>query len=131
MIRDVVRHPRRQKTFDKYGYAPAIASGDFLFVSGQVGVDDDGKPVTDPAAQAEAAFANLAEVLDAAGCSFDHVLEMTSYHVDMHTHFKAFAAAKSKAFPEAPYPAWTAIGVSALANPALLFEIKATARRSS
>lgn len=131
MIRDVVRHPRRQKTFDTYGYSPAVASGDFLFVSGQVGVDDNGKPVADPAAQAEAAFANLAEVLAAAGCTFDHVLEITSYHVDMHEHFEAFAAAKGKAFPAAPYPAWTAIGVSALAIPALLFEVKATVQRSS
>ena len=53
---------------------------------------------------------------------------MTSFHVDMRTRFEAFGAAKQTVFGEAPYPSWTAIGVSGLADPALLAEIKVVAK---
>mgnify|MGYP001795286652 FL=1 len=55
-------------------------------------------------------------------------MEVTSFHVDMRTRFEAFGAAKQTVFGEAPYPSWTAIGVSGLADPALLAEIKVVAK---
>ena len=127
-MRDVVYPENRQASYDAYGYSAAVKSGGFLFVSGQVGIDDAGAAIKDPARQFQAAFSNLGEVLSAAGCGFDDVVDITSFHVNMQAHFDAFAAAKQRVFPEAPFPNWTAIGVVNLADADLLLEIKAIAR---
>jgi enamine deaminase RidA (YjgF/YER057c/UK114 family) len=99
-----------------------------LFVSGQVGVADDGTAIVEPAAQIELAFENLMLVLDAAGCSMDDVVDVTSFHVDMHRHFESFRAIKEKVFPAPPFPNWTAVGVATLVDPTLILEIKVIAR---
>jgi len=117
-----------QASYETYGYSAAIKTEGFLFVSGQVGVDRNGDAVEGVQAQFDLAFENLAQVLAAAGCSFADVIDITSFHVDMFDHFEQFAAAKRSVFPEPPFPAWTAIGVVTLANPALLLEIKAIAK---
>ena len=127
-MRDVVFPAEKQPVYEAYGYSAAVRSGGFLFVSGQVGIDDTGQAIIDPTRQFRAAFANLSAVLGAAGCGFDDVVDVTSFHVDMYTHFDAFAAAKQASFPAAPYPNWTAVGVVNLADPGLLLEIKATAK---
>lgn len=118
----------RQATYDAYGYSAAIRSGDLLFVSGQVGVDRDGKAIAGAKEQFAQVFENLRQVLVAAGCSFDDIIDVTSFHVDMFTHFDAFSAAKQRVFPEPPFPNWTAIGAATLADPDLLLEIKVIAR---
>lgn len=118
----------KQANYEAYGYSAAIKSGGFLFVSGQVGVDDAGIAISDPAEQFAQAFRNLGGVLEAAGTDFRSIVDITSFHVDMYAHFDTFAAAKQKVFPSAPFPNWTAVGVANLADPALLLEIKATAR---
>lgn len=127
-MRDVVYPDNRQATYDAYGYSAAVRSGGFLFVSGQVGVDGTGAAIKDPARQFETAFSNLGEVLSAAGCGFDDVVDVTSFHVSMSEHFDEFAAAKQRVFPEAPFPNWTAIGVVNLVEADLLLEIKVIAR---
>lgn len=127
-MRDVVFPPEKQSVYENYGYSAAVKSGGFLFVSGQVGIDDTGQAIADPLAQFDQAFANLGAVLSAAGCSFDDVVDVTTFHVDMHTHFEAFATAKGKVFDQPPFPNWTAVGVVELAVPGLLMEIKVTAR---
>jgi enamine deaminase RidA (YjgF/YER057c/UK114 family) len=55
---------------------------------------------------------------------------MTTFHVGLMEHLRAFVEAKDEVVGE-PYPAWTAIGVSALAMPGALVEVKITARRPS
>lgn len=129
-MRDVVFPENTQANYDAYGYAAAVRSGGFLFVSGQVGVDAAGNAIAEPSAQFEQAFANLKGVLAAAGCGFDDIVDVTTFHVNMYEHFEAFAAAKQTAFPNPPFPNWTAIGVVNLADPALLLEIKVTAKLS-
>jgi len=118
----------KQAVYESYGYSAAIRSGEFLFVSGQVGVDRDGKAIVGANEQFTQAFENLRQVLEAAGCSFDDIVDVTSFHVDMFTHFDAFAAAKQRVFPEPPFPNWTAIGVVTLADLDLLLEVKVIAR---
>lgn len=118
----------KQESYETYGYSAAIKSGIFLFVSGQVGADSNGNAVQDPAAQFDIAFENLEKVLEAARCYFDDVVDVTSFHVDMFSHFDAFAAAKQKVFPKVPFLNWTSIGVVTLTDPALLLEIKVIAQ---
>lgn len=128
MTRTAVFPDGKQEVYEQYGYSAAILSGDLLFVSGQVGVDSNGVAIEDPRAQIAQAFENLAQVLDAAGCTMDDIVDVTSFHVDMFAHFDIVGAEKRKAFPATPYPSWTAVGVTNLADPTLLLEIKVIAR---
>lgn len=124
--RDVVFPAGRQALYEINKYSAAVRSGDLLFVSGQVGSREDGSPEPDFAKQVQLAFDNLAAVLKAAGASFDDIVDVTTFHTRPEQQFDTVLAAKSKAFPGAPYPSWTAVGVNWLAG--FDFEIKVIAR---
>lgn len=124
--RDPVFPENRHALYEAHGYSAAIRSGDLLFVSGQVGSREDGSPEPDFERQVRLAFSNLRATLAAAGCTMDDVIDVTSFHTDPDAQFPAIMAAKQEAFPEAPYPAWTALGVTWLAG--FDFEIKVVAR---
>ena len=124
--RDVVFPKGRQALYEQNAYSAAVRTGDFLFVSGQVGSREDGSSEPDFAAQVQLAFDNLQRVLTAAGASFEDIVDVTSFHTDPDTQFETVMAAKARAFPEKPYPNWTAVGVTWLAG--FDFEIKVIAR---
>ena len=71
----------RQDLYTRNKYSPAISSGGFLFVSGQVGSREDGSPEPDPEAQLRLAFTHLNAVLAAGGCTFDDIVDFTLYVV--------------------------------------------------
>jgi enamine deaminase RidA (YjgF/YER057c/UK114 family) len=91
-----------------------------------VGSRDDGSPEPDFERQVERAFDNLKATLGAAGCGFDDVLDVTTFHTDPKCQFEAVMRVKNQNFRELPHPAWTAIGVNWLAG--FDFEIKVIAR---
>lgn len=124
--REAVFPKNRQALYEKYQYSAAIRSGDFLFVSGQVGSDPDGSPLPDFAEQVRLAFSNLEATLAAGGCTFDDIVDVTTFHTDPEKQFPTVMAVKNEVFSKAPYPTWTAIGVNWLAG--FDFEIKVTAR---
>jgi enamine deaminase RidA (YjgF/YER057c/UK114 family) len=113
--------------YERFHFAPAIKDGSYLFCSGQLGNDAQNQVADDPETQFTRAFANVKTVLEAAGCTFDHVVEMTTFHVGLQAHLRTFMQVKDR-FVALPYPAWTAIGVSELAFPGALVEIKVMAR---
>jgi enamine deaminase RidA (YjgF/YER057c/UK114 family) len=106
-------------------FSQAVRSGDNVWVSGQVGIDDKWKAAEGVEAQARLAFQNLQNVIREAGGSLDDVVELTTFHTSM-DGMKDFLKVKSEFFPK-DYPAWTAVGVTELAMPKLLLEIRATA----
>jgi enamine deaminase RidA (YjgF/YER057c/UK114 family) len=124
--RDAVFPANRHALYEAHGYSPAIRSGDLLFVSGQVGSRPDGAPEPDFAAQVRLAFANLEATLAAAGCTFDDIVDVTTFHTDPEYQFETIMAVKNEIFPRPPYPNWTAVGVTWLAG--FDFEIKVIAR---
>ena len=124
--RDAVFPAGRHALYATHRYSAAIRSDDLLFVSGQVGSRDDGSPAPDFEAQVRLAFANLEATLRAAGCGFDDIVDVTTFHTDPARQFDTVLAVKDEIFPQAPYPAWTAIGVTWLAG--FDFEIKVIAR---
>jgi len=94
-------------------FSQAVRAGDFLFLSGQVGLDASGRLVDGGiTAQAEQIFTNLAAVLDAAGKSFADVVRAGVFLADM-GDFAALNAVYAKHFDE-PYPARTTVAVAAL-----------------
>jgi len=117
-----------EASYERLHFAPAVRDGQRLFCSGQTGGDAGGKLADEPEAQFAQAFENVASVLEAGGASLADIIEMTTYHVDFDAHIGAFVGVKER-FIEAPYPAWTAIGVSSLAFGALA-EIRVIARVS-
>ncbi|WP_092398594.1 RidA family protein [Pseudomonas sp. NFACC39-1] len=108
------------------GYAPAVKVGKTLYCAGQVGRTPELSVIEDPEQQFLAAWENLRLVLESGGCEFEDVVEMTTYHVDMHRHMPVFRRVKDKVFPRSTC-AWTCIGVGELARPGLLVEIKCVA----
>ncbi|RVU17454.1 RidA family protein [Methylobacterium oryzihabitans] len=124
--RDAIFPPGRRALYDRHRYSAAIRSGDLLFVSGQVGSREDGSPEPDFAAQVGLAFERLNAVLAAAGCSFDDVVDVTTFHTDPERQFEAVMAVRDTVIGAPPYPNWTAVGVTWLAG--FDFEIKAIAR---
>jgi enamine deaminase RidA (YjgF/YER057c/UK114 family) len=107
-------------------YSPAIRANGLVFVSGLVGARADGSPEPDTEAQIRLAFQNLLGVLDAAGCTFDDVVDSTLYLVDPDGDFETLLKVMPEFWGEAPYPALTGIGVNWLAG--FRFEIKVIAR---
>lgn len=124
--RDVVFPAGRQALYEQHRYSPAVRAEGFLFVSGQVGSREDGSPEPDFEAQVRLAFANLQATLRAAGCGLDDIVDVTTFHTDPGRQLDTVLAVKNDIFPQAPYPAWTALGVNWLAG--FDFEIKVVAR---
>ncbi|MFI0472503.1 RidA family protein [Halomonas sp. HMF6819] len=124
--RDVVFPRKRQALYEQDGYSAAVRANGFLFVSGQVGSREDGTPEPDLARQIQLAFDNLQGVLEAAGASFDDIVDVTSFHTDPEAQFESVLTAKARVFPDPPYPNWTMIGVNWLAG--FDFEIKVIAK---
>lgn len=124
--RDAIFPANRHALYDAHRYSAAIRTGDLLFVSGQVGSRVDGSPEPDFAAQVQLAFDNLSAVLKAAGCTFDDVVDVTTFHTDPARQFETVTAVRAKVIGSPPYPNWTAVGVNWLAG--FDFEIKVIAR---
>jgi enamine deaminase RidA (YjgF/YER057c/UK114 family) len=95
--------------------------------------------VTEPEAQFVQTFENVKKVLNAAGATFDHVVEMVTYHVtspELYTtsgqqpltipYLPLFIQVKERYFINS-YPTWTGVGVTTLSTPGLIVEIKCTA----
>lgn len=116
----------RHALYEEHRYSAAIQSGDLLFVSGQVGSRGDGTPEPDFERQVQLAFDNLKTTLDAAGCTFDDLVDVTTFHTDPENQFATIMEVRQRIFTKSPYPNWTAVGVNWLAG--FDFEIKVIAR---
>jgi enamine deaminase RidA (YjgF/YER057c/UK114 family) len=116
-----------QNIRQRFGYSPGVRVGQLLYIAGQVGRDTELKVIEGKEAQFAQAFENVKKVLTAAGASFDQVVEMVTYHTDMHD-LALFIEVKNRYFRNPDrLPTWTAITTPALAMPGLFVEIKCTA----
>jgi enamine deaminase RidA (YjgF/YER057c/UK114 family) len=114
---------------ESFMMAPAIRAGDFVFISGVVGYIPLDTERTSEAYEAAIrdAFMRTETVLNAAGTGWADVVEMTSFHVDMRAHQEIFRSVREEFVSQAPYPAWTGIGVEQLWSDALFVEIRVKA----
>jgi 2-iminobutanoate/2-iminopropanoate deaminase len=79
-------------------FSPAVAVGDWIFLSGQGGFDASGTLVSDAVeAQTEQTFRNIETLLAEAGASLDDVVSCLVHLVDL-DDFPAFNAIYAKQF---------------------------------
>lgn len=114
---------------DEWHLSPVLDTGEFVFFSGITGTHPDLSVTSDPTEQFRDTFRFLLANLRVAGLAFEHIVEMTTYHVELRKHLDAFVRVKDE-FMTKPYPAWTAIGVTELITEGTLLEIRAIAKRS-
>ncbi len=108
-------------------YSQAIVHGDLVFCSGQLGLDPStGKLKEGAVEQTRQALTNLEAVLRGAGSSLHHALKVTVYLTDL-SCFPQMNDVYANFFVP-PYPARTAIQVSALPKGAMV-EIDVIAER--
>jgi enamine deaminase RidA (YjgF/YER057c/UK114 family) len=125
VTRDVIVPPSQQAMYDQFHFAPAVRANGLLLCSGQLGAVNGKVPES-----AEEEFRNawnaIGDVLSEADLDFGHIIEYTSFHVNMHEHLGAFMKVRDE-FLQAPWPAWTAIGTTGLAIPGPRVEIRVMA----
>jgi enamine deaminase RidA (YjgF/YER057c/UK114 family) len=141
--REVIIPEGMEILYEKYHYCPGIKVGNILYISGQVGRDENLQVVAETEAQFVQTFENVKKVLSAAGASFDDVVEMITYHVTginlgdsqvsdsgsqqfVIPHLPLFIQVKDRYFTN-KFPTWTGVGITALSTPGLIVEIKCTA----
>ena len=95
-------------------YSQAIRAGDWVFLSGQVGIDPaTGRLVAGGfAAEVRRVLANLRAVLQAAGCDYGNVVRITVYLTDL-ALFPELNRLYEEAFGQAR-PARVTVGVAGL-----------------
>ncbi|MCF8373930.1 MAG: RidA family protein [Bacteroidales bacterium] len=110
--------------------------GDFVYVSGTssrrpdnsfdgVEVDEMGTTNLDIRAQTRAVIENLREILQSVGCELEHIVDMTSFLVNMND-FGGYNEVYAEYFGY-DGPTRTTVAVHQLPHPHLLIELKVTA----
>jgi len=105
-----------------------VARGTLVFLRGQVGQDLETSQTVglgDPAAQADQAMRNVAQLLSEAGSSLDHICRIQVYLVDR-AHREAVYQAIGR-WLKGVFPVSTGLIVQGLARPEWLMEIEVTA----
>ncbi len=109
------------------GYSDAVVVGDLVILAGVVAVPEEGDENMQPAFTR--AFEHIGATLERAGVGWDDVVELETFHAGpMGPQLDEFVEVKNR-YISAPFPAWTAVGVTELYEPTALVEIKVTARR--
>jgi 2-iminobutanoate/2-iminopropanoate deaminase len=105
-----------------------IRVGDFLFVSGNVGVDSSGNLVGpgDCEAQSRQVMANIRTIVEAAGGSMQDVVKITCFLTDVND-YPAYGKVRSETWPSSP-PASSTVIVAGLVRPEYLVEVEAVVR---
>ena len=103
----------------------AVRAGDFVMLSGQLGLDAGGRLVGDDiATQTTQCLANIREILREAGCTLDQVVKSTVWLVNRED-FGPFNAIYASHFPSQP-PVRSTV-VCGLVLPGALVEIEVIA----
>ena len=112
----------------KAPYSPVVRSGDHVYTAGQVAFDATGTLVAGGTAeQTRQVLANLEACLGAAGCTFDDVVKVNVFLVDL-ADFEEFNEVYRAAFTE-PYPVRTTVQAGLPGG--IRVEIEAVARLGS
>jgi 2-iminobutanoate/2-iminopropanoate deaminase len=125
----VVKPKRFGAPLGMYSHGMVAPGGEIVVVAGQVGMGEGGA-VGDVGAQTRQALENVRAVVEAAGCTMQHIVRLQTFltHAE---DIPGFMAARGEVFPRyfpnGAYPPNTLLVVSRLVQPELLIEIEAMA----
>jgi 2-iminobutanoate/2-iminopropanoate deaminase len=104
-----------------------VGTGALLFISGQVGVDDEGQVLApgDVRVQTQRIFELLRGMLDAYGATLADVAHLRTFLTNM-DDLAAYAEVRREYFDD-PRPASTTVEVSRLFAPGVVVEVEVTA----
>lgn len=110
------------------GYSHVVeitGPGRIVYIAGQLGLAPDGAMAGDFRAQAVQAFENLKAALAAVGATFNDVVKLNNYLVDIAGNLPIYREVRDKYVNVSQPPASTTVGVAALARSGALFEVEA------
>jgi 2-iminobutanoate/2-iminopropanoate deaminase len=113
-----------------FSHAAIVTGGKLIFISGQVGLDQQGQIVgkDDFRAQVNQAFINLRAALAATGAKPEHLVKLTYYVVGLNRdRLAAIREVRNSFVNNVNPPTSTLIGVAALFREDALIEIEAVA----
>ncbi len=113
-MRQIIISPQITPPVGPYSHA-VVASGEFVFLSGQTGQNPTTGAIVAGGVEAETrqVLVNLSRVLDAAGLDFASVVKCNVFLVEM-ADFGAMNAVFAEVIP-GPFPARSTVAVAALA----------------
>jgi enamine deaminase RidA (YjgF/YER057c/UK114 family) len=107
------------------GYSRAVRTGDFIFVTGTLGLEPDGRYAPTPKAQARRALEIIIAAIEALGGKVSDVVRTRIYVTDIE-HWREVGEAHSEFF-ESIRPATTMVQVARLIDTEAMVEIEADA----
>lgn len=111
-------------------FAQGTLVGNVLYLSGQVGIDQDGNTPTSIADQTKVAYTNMQDVLSQFGADMSNIVDETFFVTDMDELFgniEDVYGARGAAYGGTPEVCQTVVQVVALVQPELKIEIKCIA----
>ena len=125
-----IKFPKSETLPPAVGYSQAavVPKGRLIYIAGQVAMDPAGKLVGpgDLKAQTKQTFENLKAALAASGATFDNVVKLNSYFVDI-KQAPVFREVRDQYVNVANPPVSTAVEVRRLVREEWLIEIEAIA----
>lgn len=120
--------PEARAFQEAVGFSDAVVHGDTIHLSGVVAAPMEGETGLVPAY--ERAFARMDATLKRLGASWDDVIVFDTFHANgkMGAQLIELVEVKNR-YIKAPFPAWTAVGVTELYEPTAVTEIKLTVRK--
>jgi len=111
-------------------FAQGTQVGNVLYLSGQVGIDQDGNTPTSIADQTKVAYTNMQDVLSQFGADMSNIVDESFFVTDMGELFgniEDVYGAREAAYGGTPEVCQTVVQVAALVQPELKIEIKCIA----
>ena len=119
--------PGYESAYHNWHYTPALKVGQTVYISG---IPASGGGTYED--KVRRMFGEMRKQLELAGASMADVVELTSFHTQptdtasFREEFKTFEAVHHEFFTS-NYPAWTAVGTTALLSPGAVVEMRAVA----
>ena len=113
--------------YEPFGFTNCVRLQDVLYLSGIAALDPQGQVIgADIEAQTIQTYRNIEQILRAGGSDLDHILQMTSFVVDLAKNGQGYVEARKKILTRPTYTSAT-ICVSALMMAGLLLEVQCIA----
>jgi enamine deaminase RidA (YjgF/YER057c/UK114 family) len=112
---------------DPVSYAQCIRTGNTLYLSGQIALDEHGRVASAGHVEAQAHFVwrQIGRILEAAGAGYANIAKVTTFLVNMADRETSMRVRKE--YLGEHVAASTLVGISSLAQPELLIEVEVVA----